>query len=371
MRHASARAKKSSGVAKQIEASIALSLDIKIHGSPQKRSPPDYFSSAQISSPRSPITSKHKAQATTKMKVSPLPNILIILSSLLLSVASFSAKSPSLQSLLAKHQSDIVSLKEIAFGISKDAAVAPKDDVFYLRYILDEYDDGEERIAALRSNIEWRKSDGNAIVTNARNAIKSAMEGGKWDNGPIQNAAPHGDLVLQYLSPVNAITTTLPSTGDLVYCIRAGKIDDVSLMSAVSVDDMVDFFLYSKEVNAAVADIRSVETDSLLKLITCNDLSGVKLIGGSSSFRKSLSQASKLANMLYPSLNGRTLMLNLPSLLGALVKLFTPLFPAAVNERLRFSKGPLSKVEDLREIAIGGKGREDFISDIERLAYSD
>ena len=303
------------------------------------------------------------------MRVSSLAIGLSISS--LRSVFSFSARAPSLQSLLATHQSDIASLKEIAFSISDDAVVAPKDDVFYLRYILNGYDDEEERIAALKSNIEWRKSDGKAIVTRARNAIQSAMEGGKWDNGPIQNAAPHGDVILKYLSPVNAITTSLPSTGDLVYCIRAGKIDDVGLMSAVSVDEMVDFFLYSKEVNAAVADVRSVETDSLLKLITCNDLSGVKLIGGSSSFRKSLSQASKLANKLYPSLNGRTLMLNLPSLLGALVKLFTPLFPAAVNERLRFSKGPLSKVEDLREIAIGGNGREDFINDVDRLAYSD
>eukprot|EP00956_Cyclotella_meneghiniana_P003919 scaffold4717_cov66-Cyclotella_meneghiniana.AAC.10 len=302
------------------------------------------------------------------MRVSSLAIGLSISS--LRSVFSFSARAPSLQSLLATHQSDIASLKEIAFSISDDAVVAPKDDVFYLRYILNGYDDEEERIAALKSNIEWRKSDGKAIVTRARNAIQSAMEGGKWDNGHIQNAAPHGDVVLKYLSPVNAITTSLPS-GDLVYCIRAGKIDDVGLMSAVSVDEMVDFFLYSKEVNAAVADVRSVETDSLLKLITCNDLSGVKLIGGSSSFRKSLSQASKLANKLYPSLNGRTLMLNLPSLLGALVKLFTPLFPAAVNERLRFSKGPLSKVEDLREIAIGGNGREDFINDVDRLAYSD
>ena len=67
-------------------------------------------------------------------------------------------------------------------------------------------------------------------------------------------------------------------------------------MSKVSIDQMVDFFLYCKEVNAMVADMRSVQSDALLKIVTCNDLKGVKLVGGSSDFRASLSAASKKAN---------------------------------------------------------------------------
>lgn len=307
------------------------------------------------------------------MKVVHILSIAVgIISSIRSTVHGFSATtSPSLQSLLATHQSGIASLKDIATSISDDEAVSPKDDVFYLRYILNEYASDEERTAALKSNIEWRNSDGKAIVKSARDAIQSAMEGDGWKNDIIQSAAPHSKLVLDYLSPINAITTSLPSTNDLVYCVRAGRIDDNALMSAVTVEQLVEFFLYSKEVNAAVCDIRSLETDSLLKLVTINDLMGVKLVGGSSTFRKSLSEASKLANTLYPSLNGRTLMLNLPSLLGALVKLFTPLFPKAVNERLRFAKGPLSNVEDLREIVVGGKGREEFVKEVDSLAYGE
>lgn len=309
------------------------------------------------------------------MKVIHILSILVgTISSIPSTVHGFSSttSSPSLQSLLTTHQSGIASLKDIATSISDDEAVSPKDDVFYLRYMLNEYASDEERIEALKSNIEWRNSDGKAIVKSARDAIQSAMEGdGKWKNERIQSAAPHSDLVLNYLSPINAITTSLPSTNDLVYCVRAGRIDDNALMDAVTVEQLVEFFLYSKEVNAAVCDIRSLETDSLLKLVTINDLMGVKLVGGSSTFRKSLSEASKLANTLYPSLNGRTLMLNLPSLLGALVKLFTPLFPKAVNERLRFAKGPLSNVEDLREIVVGGKGREEFVKEVDSLAYGE
>mmetsp|Transcript_23746 Transcript_23746/g.50840 ORF Transcript_23746/g.50840 Transcript_23746/m.50840 type:complete len:168 (+) Transcript_23746:2-505(+) len=167
------------------------------------------------------------------------------------------------------------------------------------------------------------------------------------------------------------MTTSLPTTRDLIYCIRAGKIDDKGLMSAVSVDQMVEFFLYCKEVNAAVADMRSLDADSLISVVTCNDLSGVKLVGGSSDFRASLSAASKKANELYPSLNGRTLMLNLPSLLGPLVKVFKLLLPRAVTRRLRFENGPLRDVDDLREIAEGGTGRDEFVDRVNALAYGD
>jgi hypothetical protein len=144
-------------------------------------------------------------------------------------------------------------------------------------------------------------------------------------------------------------------------------------MSSVSVDEMIEFFLYVKEVNAAIADIRSVETDSLIKVITCNDLSGVKLVGGSSDFRSALSLSSKKAVELYPALSGRSLLLNLPSLLGALVKIFTPLFPDAVRKRrIRFEKcEPLKNVDNLMQVVESGAMRDEFIEQIDMLSYGE
>ena len=261
-------------------------------------------------------------------------------------------------------------LKDIATSISSDEDVAPRDDVFYLRYALDDgRADDDERADALRSAVSWRSNKGRAIVTSARRAVASASSGGvrTWNNDPVRDAAPHS--FRRYLATEQCITTTLPSTGDLVYCIRAGRIDDVGLMSEATIENMVDFFLYCKEVNSAVADVRSLESDVLVKLITCNDLAGVKLVGGSPDLRKALSAASKKANELYPTFNGRTLMLNPPKLLAVLAKLFTPLFPEAVRKRLRFESGPLRDVEDLRDILAGGVGREEFVSQVDALAY--
>ena len=54
-----------------------------------------------------------------------------------------------------------------------------------------------------------------------------------------------------------------------------------------------------------------------------------------------------------------------------LVKLFTPLLPKAVRERIRFESGPLSEVEDLREVAEGGAMRIEFVEEVAALAYGD
>lgn len=295
--------------------------------------------------------------------------------------AGFSAPgdgAASVQALLSANQDKIASLKSAAQSISSDAAVVPTNDVFYLRYALDtSYADDVECTEALKSNIQWRLTDGKDIVTNAHQAVQAASTTAeeknnfKWDNQPVQQAAPHGDRILKYLTSVQCITTSHPTTHDLIYCVRAGKIDDKALMSSVTVDEMVDFFLYLKEVNAAVADMRSLETDSLIKVVTCNDMMGLKLVGGSSDFRSALSVSSKKAAELYPSLSGRTLLLNLPKLLSGIVKLFTPLFPKAVMERIRFERGPLKDVEDLVQIAKSGHVRDEFVKQMDELVYSD
>jgi hypothetical protein len=136
-----------------------------------------------------------------------------------------------------------------------------------------------------------------------------------------------------------------------------------------NIDQLVDFFVYCKEVNAIVANQRSLVSDKLVCLVTANDLSGVKLIGGDASFRTALSSASKVAAKLYPSLNGPTLLLNLPALLGALAKLFTPLFPPEVRKRLKFEQGPLAKVNDLMDVSYGGSQRAEFLSAIDNMVY--
>ena len=248
---------------------------------------------------------------------------------------------------------------------------APQDDVFYLRYCLSENKDDDTIMSELKSALDWRSNQGKSICDSAREAVQQATaKDGAWNNEPVRALAPHANIVNKYITPNQCLTTTLHS-GDLVYCISAGRIDDVKLMREISVEDIVDFFLYTKEVNAIVSNMRSLQSDRLIKVLTANDLSGVKLIGGDATFRKAIGLASTKANQLYPNLNGPTFLLNLPKLVSALVKLFTPLFPEEVNRRLKFAQGPLKNVDDLMTIGPSGdvQKRKQFLSEIDALLH--
>ena len=284
--------------------------------------------------------------------------------------SAFSLSEKPVSSLIREHSLAISSLKDLARTISSDA---PDDDVFYLRYCLTDLED-DDRKERLESNMRWRAGEGRTICENAKSAIAKATAAGMgtWKNDHVREAAPSASTINKYITPSNIITTTT-STGDLIYCLKPSTIDVKSLMKEISVADMTDFFLYTKEVNAAVANSRSLENDRLVCVLNANDLSGIQLIGGDTNFQKSLSLASKKANELYPVLAGPSLILNLPRLLGALVKLFLPLFPAEVRERIKFARGPLKEVVELNEVLAGGDGdarkRKDFLAELDELVY--
>jgi hypothetical protein len=297
-----------------------------------------------------------------------------------------------LSALLRQHAGTIAALRAAA-----TAAEAPlTNDVSYLRFCLvDDSNDSDTPLEALHRALEWRTSEpGRRIRAAALRAVNEAMtspDSGHrgWRNDAVLRAAPRADAISQYITGANCITTTSANgNADLVYCIRAGSIDDTGLMKAVPVADLVEFFLYVKEVNGIVCDLRSLSSsgcsagegdgdgdgDRLYSTITCNDLAGVKLVGGSADFRRALSESSRIATSVYPaSYTGPTLLLNLPPLLNALVKLFTPLFPDSVRARLKFSQGLLRDVADLRTIASrsgSSPERAAFVRDLDALLRS-
>jgi CRAL/TRIO domain len=266
--------------------------------------------------------------------------------------------------LVQKHVTGIARLKEEAQAVVGSIDCVPyNNDVFYLRYCL-----SDKGVDELRENLAWRTGNGKYICDLATTAFQKASAGEKWDNTPVRDGAPYADKINKFITPSQCLTTS-SSYGDLVYCIRAGLINDAALMSTVTPDEMVAFFLYCKEINALVANDRSLEMDKLVYVITANDLNGLQLIGGDATFRKALGAASKQGNVLYPTMNGPTLLLNLPRLMSALVKLFTPLFPPEINARLKFERGPLVDVAELMDISYGGKDRDTFLKELEKLCY--
>ena len=236
-----------------------------------------------------------------------------------------------------------------------------------LRFAMAFPDDAAAASAALEEQLAWRAGEGASIVSAAASAVKAATADGGWNNQPVNDAAPHAALVNQYIT-TNQIVTLSTAEGDLVFCIRAAALDDASLMSAVTVEQLTDFFLYTKEIHSLVADARTAASGRLCRVLLANDLGGLNL-AGDASFRSALSASSKAATRLYPSLAGPTLLLNLPFLLQTLVSLFKPLFPPAVLERLKFAKAEkLGLVADLATLTTDAGARDAVLGELQEIA---
>lgn len=249
----------------------------------------------------------------------------------------------SVEALTSANRAAIDDLRSACKDVLTD-----QDDLWLLRFVLEKNGDVAEAAANVREVIEWRKGEGAAIVASADKAIAEATAGGGWNNEPIYAAAPHTDKLKNFLTPECIVVLSLKS-GDLMSCIRAAAIDSPKMMDAVTVDELTEFFIYSREINSRVAQMRSKQTGRLTKLVAANDLTGVSSFPDS-RFQEALTGSSKKAVTLYPGLAGPTVLLNLPWLARALVGLLAPLFPGAVRDKLKFARTPMDYMKSLTDI---------------------
>jgi hypothetical protein len=138
-------------------------------------------------------------------------------------------------------------------------------------------------------------------------------------------------------------------------------------MSRVSVSQLVDFFLYVKEVHSLVANARSERSGKLCGVIFANDISGVRAIPDR-RFSEALTASSQQYEKLYPSMAGPTMILNLPFVLQAFVGLIKPLFPRSVQGRLIFESAPvLARIKELTPLTTDSYTRKSFLAEVKRL----
>lgn len=246
------------------------------------------------------------------------------------------------------------------------AKIAPDmPELARLRFSLG-FKDQSEAVDALKQTVAWRSGVGKPIVDAAAEAVAKATAGGGWENEPVRAAAPHAAAINPYITPKNILTLSTPE-GDLVYVIRASLIDDKALMSKVSVDQLVDFLLYVKEVHSLCVNARSERTGRLCNVIFANDITGT-MKPPDPQFSKALTASSKSYEKLYPALAGPTMILNLPFILQAFVGLFKPLFPKSVQARLKFTGAPyLAKLKELTPLTNDASARKAFLDEVDRL----
>jgi len=265
----------------------------------------------------------------------------------------------SVESLLGKYASDIKAIRRSCGDCMKE-----KDDTYFLRFAIEHKGDVIKAVENVKEVAAWRSGKGKKIVDAATEAVAKALEGGGWNNAPVLAAAPYSAKIGKYLTGSQIVVVSL-SNGDLLSCIRAGVIDGKAMMDEVAVDELVEFFLYAREVNFIVAEARTRSSGNLIKLLAANDLSGVSSFPDS-RFQEALTGSSKQATTLYPGFAGATLILNLPGIVRLLVQFLTPLFPGAVQSRIKFARGPMAYIKDLTDV-LKEPTKGMFVSDIEAV----
>jgi hypothetical protein len=249
----------------------------------------------------------------------------------------------SVEKLTKRYRSAIDDLRSACKDVLED-----QDDLYLLFFLLENKGDVPAAAENVREVVAWRKGAGAGIVATAEKAIAEATAGGGWNNEPVFAAAPSSDKLKDFITPDCYVVLSLPS-GDIMSVIRAAAIDSPNMMEAVTADELVDFFIYAREVNTLVADARTRETGRLTKLISANDLTGVSSFPDS-RFQEALTGSSKKAQQLYPGRQGPTVLLNLPWLARALVGLLAPLFPGAVRDKIKFARTPMDYMKNLPDV---------------------
>jgi hypothetical protein len=283
----------------------------------------------------------------------------------------------SVTSLLEKHAAEIETLKQetlIIMGEEQMVLEPYNQDVFYLRFCLREK--GADQLDLLRKNLAWRLNEGKVICQAAREAVELASTDCQSEQGHslsydiVLSKCPLYDRIAPFI-PNDATFLTKTSKGDLLHVIRGSRMNAKDMMKVLSVEEASDFLIYLKEVNMLWLHRESVQQDRLAALILVNDVGGVtKMSDTPPSFRQALSQSSHLATTLYPRMAGPTVLLNLPAVLNALVKIMMPILPSKLRQRMRFARGVMDSTTTCQDIQQAGPRRDIFLRDIDRIVYT-
>mmetsp|Transcript_76582 Transcript_76582/g.224803 ORF Transcript_76582/g.224803 Transcript_76582/m.224803 type:complete len:370 (-) Transcript_76582:117-1226(-) len=249
----------------------------------------------------------------------------------------------SVEALMKKYEEPIKAIKK-----PFEKELESFADTYVLRFAIEHKGDVEAAQKNMKEVLAWRSGEGKEIVEKAAAAVAEATAEGGWNNAPVLSAAPHSAIISKYLTPSGIVVVALKD-GDICSCIRASAIKDSEMMDAVSVDQLIEFFLYSREVNLLVAEQRTKSSGRLTRFLATNDLTGVSKFPDD-RFQKALTGSSKKAALLYPGLSGPTVILNLPGIVRLLVQFLTPLFPGAVQQKLKFARGPMAYLKDLTDV---------------------
>uniref|UniRef100_A0A7S0WGT6 CRAL-TRIO domain-containing protein n=1 Tax=Pyramimonas obovata TaxID=1411642 RepID=A0A7S0WGT6_9CHLO len=225
------------------------------------------------------------------------------------------SKLPKIDDLLKEHADKINGVRK---GLeAKGLKLSEEyDDIWILRFVLSHKKEPEATKAA-EFALDWRAKNAELI---------QAVKDGKapWD---------FFEHIEKYMCADIHSKRTLD--GEPVFMVRAGISNPKEVMNRVTHEQMMFKLLHTRERLFQICDKETRERRELVKALTLNDLNHVSLMGGTDRrFMKALTDASKVAEELYPQLLGRAIIINVPSFFSTLFGLFKSLLSKKTLEKM-------------------------------------
>ncbi|KAJ1531293.1 hypothetical protein HK096_007123 [Nowakowskiella sp. JEL0078] len=192
---------------------------------------------------------------------------------------------------LKEHEVELNRLKQVVSDISSDPALEGRiDELFILRYILSS-GPGATAETNLRTAIKWR-------IENAA-LLKGIREG--TSNSPF-----HEQVAPKIICGIHKQFID----GSPVFIIRSGKVNQSVLFESNTVEQISEWFLFETEKMFDLIDKKSKETGTLIQNVRITDVAGASILNSDLRFIRSQSELGKKADIYYPELLGKAVVIN-------------------------------------------------------------
>ena len=117
--------------------------------------------------------------------------------------------------------------------------------------------------------------------------------------------------------------------------VRAGLSNPLAIMSQLSYDKVLAWFMYNKEKSHLECDRVTRETGNLTKMVVVIDLNHTSWSGNDGGFSKANGESSNIGEFLYPQLLQCSVMINIPSTFRLFFPVLKMFFSAKTLAKLK------------------------------------
>mmetsp|Transcript_1573 Transcript_1573/g.2249 ORF Transcript_1573/g.2249 Transcript_1573/m.2249 type:complete len:303 (-) Transcript_1573:189-1097(-) len=236
---------------------------------------------------------------------------------------------PLISDLLEEHTSAI---KAVCDQIQDDPLYDKSryDDIWILRFILSHKKSIKDASQAAQKTMQFRHDKKLNELGDIRHTIPNNLN--KCEG---EHFFHFHRKYFQYCKSNDAIMHTLPNKdrGNVTY-ITPSKVDLKTIADELSDEDLLNVHLYTNEAIYQILDEVTRRTGRLTKFLKVTDLSGISFDKISRKYIKKDTAAVKIIEDHYPQLLGAVLLVNPPSWIGKIFKIFRPLLPRRVQQKI-------------------------------------